>query len=85
LKKANIGVAMGQIGSDVAKGKCEFFKVNIVESADIILMDDNFASIVNGKFDLCKFTFKGIEEGRLIFDNLKKPIVYTLASNIPEV
>jgi len=44
------------------------------EAADMILLDDNFASIVNG-----------VEEGRLIFDNLKKSIAYTLSSNIPEI
>jgi len=44
------------------------------EAADMHLLDDNFCSIVNG-----------IEEGRLIFDNLKKSIAYTLTSNIPEI
>eukprot|EP01059_Diplonema_ambulator_P010022 TRINITY_DN19_c0_g1_i4.p1 TRINITY_DN19_c0_g1~~TRINITY_DN19_c0_g1_i4.p1 ORF type:complete len:1297 (+),score=543.58 TRINITY_DN19_c0_g1_i4:38-3928(+) len=60
---ADIGICMGIAGMDVTK-----------EAADMILMNDNFASIVDG-----------VLEGRLVFDNLKKSIAYTLSSNIPEI
>jgi sodium/potassium-transporting ATPase subunit alpha len=63
IKKADIGIAMGITGSDVAK-----------DAADMILLNDDFSSIVIG-----------IEEGRKIFDNLKKTISYVLTSNIPEL
>lgn len=63
LKQAAIGIAMGKNGSAVAK-----------EAADVVLLDDNFASIV-----------VGIREGRLLFANLKKSIAYTLAHLVPEV
>lgn len=63
LKQASIGIAMGLNGSDVAR-----------EAADIVLLDDNFASIV-----------VGIKEGRLLFANLKKSIAYSLAHLVPEV
>jgi len=63
LKFADVGVAMGITGSDVAKGAC-----------DIILTDDNFTTIV-----------RAIEEGRTIYNNIKKSIIFLLSCNLGEV
>lgn len=63
IKQGDIGISMGISGSDVTK-----------DAADMILLNDDFASIVDG-----------VEEGRKIFDNLKKTIVYLLTSNMTEI
>ncbi len=63
LRKADVGVAMGLVGTDVAK-----------EAADVILTNDNFSTIA-----------RAIEEGRTVYDNLRKFITYIFSSNVPEI
>lgn len=63
IKNADMGVAMGVIGTEVAK-----------EAADMVLLDDNFATIVNA-----------VEEGRTVYNNIKKFIAYILTSNVPQI
>ncbi|HEX9621014.1 MAG TPA: cation-transporting P-type ATPase [Polyangiaceae bacterium] len=63
LRRADVGVAMGKTGTDVAR-----------EAADIVLMDDNFATIV-----------AAVEEGRVIYGNMRRFVGYVLTSNVPEI
>lgn len=63
LKLADVGVAMGGRGTDVARA-----------AADVVLLDDNFATIV-----------AAIEEGRAVYENVRKFVTYILASNVPEI
>jgi magnesium-transporting ATPase (P-type) len=63
LRKADVGIAMGRSGTDVARA-----------AADVVLLDDNFASIV-----------AAIEEGRAVYANIRKFLTYILTSNVPEL
>jgi Ca2+-transporting ATPase len=63
IKRADIGVAMGITGTDVAK-----------ESADMVLTDDNYASIISA-----------VEQGRIIYDNIRKFVFFLLSSNVAEI